>query len=371
MILRAAVVCLLLGGVASAAPRRGVVELTSSRWSGDMIVTDVVVRGDDGSRATFVEHGGSVSGIGMSVSHRTVPRAGDAVRWSFESSIESSIDGRTLTAVRPVAPTTTIAATAVGIGVQRTSRSDKPLYHPTGCVNFELDAKGSAKVEGEWNAVDAAFAAWESASAGMECGGVRFTTRIVQDAPDGHDGVNTIHIRDTTWCRPGTVTDPEVCHSPEAVAVTRVLYVDEPSSPRDGEIIEVDIDVNAVGFTLATDGRASAIDLQSAATHEIGHALGLDHNCGVEDGAWPADRDGTPVPSCESVPPDLATATMYVQVTPGDTNMRTPKVSDTRGLCDAAGGTCEAEVTGGCSAGGGTSGLGFALALLALRRRRG
>jgi hypothetical protein len=361
LILRAAVVCVLLGSVAVAAPRRGVVESTSSRWSGDMIVTDVVVRGADGSRATFVEHGGSVNGIGMSVSHRTVPRAGDDV----------AIDGRTLTVARPIARTTTIAATAVGIGVQRTSRSEKPLYHTTGCVNFELDAKGSAKVEGEWNAVDAAFAAWESASANMDCGGVRFTTRIVQDAPDGHDGVNTIHFRDDEWCRPGTgPADPEVCHSPEAVAVTRVLYIDEPFSARDGEIIEVDIDVNAVGFTLATDGRASAIDLQSAATHEIGHALGLDHNCGVENGAWPSDRDGSPVPSCESVPPDLATATMYVQVTPGDTNMRTPKASDTRGLCDAAGGTCEAEVTGGCSTGGGTSGLGLGLALLALRRRR-
>jgi uncharacterized protein (TIGR03382 family) len=367
LIARAAIVCALLGGVAAAAPRRGIVESTTSRWSGDMIVTDVVIRGADGTRTTIVEHGGSVDGIGMSVSHRHVPRAGDGV----------AIDGRRLTIERSLhrdpGARTTAAATAVGIGVQRTSRSGKPLYHPTGCVNFELDAKGSTKLEGEWTAVDAAFAAWENASSSMACGGVRFTTRIVDDAPEGKDGVNTIHFRDTTWCRPssGSIADPEVCHNPDAVAVTRVLYVDEPGSARDGEIVEVDIDVNAVGFTLATDGRANAIDVQSAATHEIGHALGLDHNCGVENGAWPSDRDGTPVPSCESVSADLANAVMYVQVVPGATNMRSLKASDTTGLCDAVGGTCESEVTGGCSTGSNTGiGAVFVLAFAALRRRR-
>ncbi len=360
---RAVIVVALLGGVATAAPRHGIVESTHSRWSGDMIVTDVVVRGADGSRITFVEHGGSVGGLGMTVSHRTVPRVGDGV----------AIDGHRLAIERPnQSARTTTAATAVGIGVQRTSRSQKPLYHPTGCVNFELDAKGSSKLEGEWLAVEAAFTAWETASSSMSCGGVRFTTIVVDDAPEGKDGVNTIHFRDTSWCRPGSgsIADPEVCHSPDAVAVTRVLYVDEPSSPRDGEIVEVDIDVNAVGFTLATDGRANAIDLQSAVTHEIGHALGLDHNCGVEDGAWPTDRDGTPVPSCESVSADLANAVMYVQVVPGTTNMRSIKASDTTGLCDAVGGTCESEITGGCSTTGGTSGVGLAIALVALRRRR-
>lgn len=360
MIARVAIVCALLGATASASPRRGVVESTTSRWAGDMIVTDVVIRAADGTRATITEHGGSVEGIGMSVSHRHVPHVGDEV----------AIDGRTLRMQRPAAAQTTIAHATTGIGVQRTSRSGVPLYHPTGCVNFELDARGTTKLEGEWPAIDAAFAAWESASSAMACGGVRFTTQIVQ-APEGRDGVNTIHFRDDTWCRPGTIGDPEVCHSPDAVAVTRVLYVDDPASPRDGEILEVDIDINAVGFTLATDGRANAIDLQSAATHEIGHALGLDHNCGVENGAWPSDRAGTPVPSCESVTPDLATATMYVQVVPGDTNMRTPKASDTSDLCNAVGGTCETEVTGGCSAGADGAGAGTLLVgFLALRHRR-
>lgn len=258
-------------------------------------------------------------------------------------------------------PSGTTAHAVVGAGVQRTSRSGRALYHPTGCVNFQLDERGTATLENEWEAVEAAFAAWETASSTMACGGVKFTTQIVTDPPDARDadGVNTIHFRDGGWT-----------HSPDAVGVTRVLYVDEPSSPRDGEILEVDMDINAAGFTLATDGRANAIDLQAAVTHEVGHALGLDHNCGVENGAWPSDRDGTPVPSCESVSTDLANATMYVQVAPGDTNMRTPKASDTAGLCDSVGGTCTSEVSGGCAAGGNKGGFIIGLVLVALRRRK-
>ncbi len=366
MISRALLAVCVLCGSAAARESRGIVESASSRWAGDMIVTDVVVRTADGTRTTITEHGGSVGGLGMSVSHRDANwRIGD----------EASIDlghGRPrlirLANVQRVESGTSSVTTSA-IGVQRTSRSQRPLYHPSGCVNFEYDARGTTKLEGEWTAFDAAFAAWEGASANMACGGVRFTTQVVESPPDGHDGVNTIHFRDDTWCRPGSVTEPEVCHSPDAVAVTRVLYIDEPSSPRDGEIIEVDIDVNSVGFTLATDGRAAAIDLQSAATHEIGHALGLDHNCGVENGAWPSDRAGTLVPSCESVTADLAAATMYVQVIPGETTMRTPKPSDLSGVCDVVGGSCVSEVTGGCSAGG-PSGLVLGFAALFVRRRR-
>ncbi|HEY4177856.1 MAG TPA: matrixin family metalloprotease [Kofleriaceae bacterium] len=368
---RAAIVAslLLVSGIAAADAQQGVVESATSRWQSGMIVTDLVVRGDDGSRMTVVEEGGSVDGVGMSVSDSASLTTGDKVsitrdRTGLRAHRAAGLARHSLQHQDQV-------TTNSGAGVQRTLGSGKPLYHPSGCLAFEMDAKGSAKVDNEWAAWRGAFAAWETNTENMACGGVTFMAVTVDNAPEGRDGVNTIHFRDTTWCQPATNNEAEMCHDPSAVAVTRVLYIDEPWNDRDGEILEVDIDVNAVDFTLATDGRANAIDLQAAATHELGHALGLDHNCGVEDGVWPAYRDGTAVPSCESAPADLVSATMYVQVQPGSLAMRNPKASDTAQICEMVNGDCSAPLEGGCNAGGST-GIGsvLLLGLASLLRRR-
>jgi len=359
----------------SAPDLRGRVETTTSRWTaaGDAIVTDVVVRTADGRQVVVTTPGGTVDGIGMSFSHHdTKVVADDEVVLVTQA---SRIGVQRIGTARATQSGPS-SATGAHIGVQRTTRSLKPLYHASGCIEFVYDGDGTTKLSAEWDAVDAAFNAWESASQDMSCGAVRFSRRVMPHAPDGRDGVNTIHFRDDRWCRPGTLSEAEVCHSPDAVAVTRMLFVDDPASPRDGEIIEVDIEVNAVDFTLATDGRAAAIDLTSAMAHEIGHALGLDHNCGVENGAWPTTMDGEPVESCESASPDLVAATMYFQVQPGTVTMRTPEATDAEGLCSVVNGECAVVVSGGCSASGGGSGSSASLVLAGLlagvlgRRRR-
>lgn len=349
---------------------RGHVETATSRWTsaGDAIVTDIVIRTADGHEVVVTTPGGSVGGLGMTFSHHD-----SNLRPDDELVLVTDRQGVRVQRIASarLAPTTPHAAGGSRVGVQRTSISGRALFHPNGCISFVYDGDGTDQLANEWDAVDTAFTAWEGASQELSCGGVTFARSVMPHAPDGRDGINTIHFRDDTWCRPATLTEPAVCHSPQAVAVTRTLFVDDPLSPRDGEILEVDIEVNAVDFALATDGRAGSIDLSSAMAHEIGHALGLDHNCGVENGAWPTDVNGAMVASCESASPELGVATMYFQVAPGTTTMRTPEATDVADLCAVVNGLCAPDVTSsGCAVGADPSAAPLLLLLPLLRRRR-
>jgi hypothetical protein len=123
-------------------------------------------------------------------------------------------------------------------------------------------------------------------------------------------------------------------YDPDALAITSVFV-----NKKDGRIRDGDIEVNAQNFNWTDldlvpdpklDGRQ---DLQNALTHEMGHFIGLDHTCFIT-GTPPLDNLGTPVPDCNTAPPDVRATTMFASAIPGDTEKRTLAPDDIQAVCD-------------------------------------
>lgn len=243
-------------------------------------------------------------------------------------------------------------------GIQRTARG-KAVWRDSGCLNVEYD--GASIDAATAKVIDAAFRSWET---GVEtCGELAVMTTRVPDAPMGIDGVSTIRIRRDVWP-----------YSPDAAAVTRLAFIDDPSSPNDGKIVEADMEINAVDYTFLAPGATAAdgLYLQAVVTHEIGHMLGLAHACGTGVEDWPTDYANQAVPACDA--PEVQTATMFVAVGPLDDGPSSLEAGDIAGACaifrEVA---CVAEVNGGCSAGPHPSSSAWLalvfVVLVALRRK--
>ncbi len=380
--IRPLLVVALVAAVAPAALARsrtvdGTVAATRAAWAGDTIVTTSDVREATGTVTTVVQLGGVVDGIGMTFSHQPpVLQPGDRV------SVDA-LDSGQLAAVRPLAAGAASSSQAVAghavYGLQRTSSSRTALWRDTGCLHLVYDT--STIPASAVPVIDAAFQTWQTATA--SCGGLEMDRSLEHGVPAAVDGINSIHLRSDRWCRPATASSPELCYAADAAAVTRLVFVDDPSSADDGKILEADIDLDAVNFVLLAPGAAPpttgkpALYLQAVATHEAGHLLGLAHSCGTDTGAWPTDRTGAAVPSCDDPSAAAQAATMFIAVGPLDDGPSTLAPADITGGCAIASEVaCVAEVSGGCAAGGG-GGRGWlatiivGLALVARRGRRG
>jgi hypothetical protein len=205
----------------------------------------------------------------------------------------------------------------------------------------------------------------------------------------GNDGVNLIKFRDTVWALPAAGNAPAVTHSPQAAAITTATYISDPKSPRDGAIVDADIELNGVNFTIAASPSDPPVKgclavLQNTLTHELGHLHGLEHPCYIGmDPGW-TDNHGNPVPACSGIlPASIVEATMYPTQDCGETKKATLSPDDIQAMCDiypASAGpkSCappKASTGGGCcsASSGDRAGVSMLLAgvtVLVMRRRR-
>jgi hypothetical protein len=163
---------------------------------------------------------------------------------------------------------------------------------------YRVDAQGSMRTPGEteFTAIDAAFTTWETVA--NSCSDFRFLrgARITNPrVGKGTDTDNVLTFRDADCGDIVQPSDPCLAdgscgnvnrcwdHSSATIGLTTVTY-----STRTGVAVDADIEFNGSGFLMTTissppcvigreDVTCVAFDVQSTATHEIGHAVGLDH----------------------------------------------------------------------------------------------
>lgn len=382
--MRSFVLAVALCGTASASPMTitGDVMNVRSRWTADgsRIVTEATVHTDSGD-IVVNQLGGSVDGIAM----RTFPGPEPLVpgmRVTVAAHQAHDLSQR----MHVVVDSVKVHAWPPGYVRTGPTKAGNYLYWESGCVFITVDAAGTKHVAGdrEFAEIDAAIAEWNDSIKG--CSYMRLINDGRKDVEVGRDMVNVIKFRDATWCRPATNDDPPRCYPDSAAGITTATYVDDRTSPRDGAIVDADIELNGVDFAIAVDGdslsnAACKAELQNTLTHELGHLLGLEHTCLAPGDPPRIDHEGNSVPSCSSASNEIQDTTMFNFQDCGERKKESLEADDIAGACgiyplDQDPGTCHrvGEDTGCCSAGGQPGGplllVGLVLITRFWRRRR-
>lgn len=368
----------------------GDVVATHSYWTDDgaRIMTDATVQTSDGQQVIVTQFGGVVDGIGMRImSGPDVMEPGMHVAVAAHKDLD-------LSQIEHVVLDTMKVAAYPPNYVRTTGPNQEKLYWESGCSMVTIDAAGTTAIPGdaEFPIIDAAIDEWNTRTA--SCSYFKVMDLGRKSLEVGNDGVNLIKFRDTVWGLPAASNAPAVTHSAQAAAITTATYISDPKSPRDGAIVDADIELNGVNFTIAASPSDPPVKgclavLQNTLTHELGHLHGLEHTCflGSVDPGW-VDNQGHPVPSCNPPPPatlpaSIVDATMYPTQDCGEIKKEKLSPDDIQSMCDiypASAGpkacTPPHTSTGGgcCSASSGDrAGASMLLAgvtVLVMRRRR-
>ena len=177
--------------------------------------------------------------------------------------------------------------------------SPKDIFWPSSCVNYHINLDFGGLGEDETvAALEESFEAWNA----VECSGLEMVFAGTTDEDRvgflnsaGLSGnANVLLVRSDRWD-----------HMRGVLALTSVTF-----SPSDGKIVDADIEINSVDFTLTTGDQRVRIDIANTMTHEAGHFLGLDHTT-IDD------------------------ATMFPTAPLGETSKRSLDQDDIDGVCDA------------------------------------
>lgn len=173
-----------------------------------------------------------------------------------------------------------------------------------------------------------AAAAWSYP--GVACTNVRIEIDSIVDARGrlGEDGVNAVVFQEAEWG--GRDSPGRWRYAPTQLALTHVYARSELNSERNGEIVEADLEINAVEtrWIAETNPTANTVLRQPRADrqaqdarvernllptliHEFGHILGLAHNCAAPGQRQLQDDRGIPIAFCGEAAGELHTEVMY------------------------------------------------------------
>ncbi|MCK5796398.1 MAG: hypothetical protein KAI47_04400 [Deltaproteobacteria bacterium] len=219
-----------------------------------------------------------------------------------------------------------------------TNTSHKALgWSGSNCIFLRVNSEGSDDIQdgSDVAAVHRAIKRWHDVTS---CSYLRFN--ILDDTKTATATFNQKGPNENTvnWVEKEWTTLPN--HDPAAAGLTTIFFVDDPGSPRDGKILDADIELNGEFFTFSAQaaGVLGTTDIENTVVHELGHVMGLDHPCDDDlRDPIPKDNKGHTIPKCfpfSALSQEMRDVTMFNFADSGETQKRTPEADDILGICE-------------------------------------